>query len=116
MAEFILETDSLLEFIAFDDNQYYTPQFESLIANQNLHGIEVPDMVIVTHEDFLAEAQQLADFRESNDGLITFVTTPEKIYNEFSSGAQDITAIRDFMKYLFDKSGGEKPENLLLIW
>jgi len=115
IAEFILETDSLMEFAVFDESEFYFPQFETTIANQNLHGIEAPDMVIITHEEFLAEAQQLANFRESNDGITTFVTTPDKIYNEFSSGAQDITAIRDFMKYLYDKSGGEGPENLLLF-
>ncbi len=113
--EFILETDSLLEFIVFDESQFYSPQFESMVANQNLHAIEPADMIIITHEDFIEEAQQLADFRETNDGISTFVTTPEKVYNEFSSGAQDITAIRDFMKYLYDKSNGEKPENLLLF-
>ena len=114
-AEFTLETDSLLEFIAFDVSQFYTPQFDGMVANQNLHGIEPPDMIIVTHGDFIAEAQQLAGFRESHDGISTFVTTPGKIYNEFSSGAQDITAIRDFVKYLYDKSNGEKPEYLLLF-
>ncbi|OQX72153.1 MAG: hypothetical protein B6D61_14920, partial [Bacteroidetes bacterium 4484_249] len=114
-ASFTLETDSLLEFIIFDESQYFSPQFVSEVENQNLHAIEPPDMIIITHEDFKPEAQQLAGFRESFDGFSTFVTTPEKIYNEFSSGAQDITAIRDFVKYLYEKSNGEKPENLLLF-
>ena len=107
--EFTLETDSLLEFTVFDESQFYTPQFENTVTNQNLHAIEPPDMVIITHEDFLSEVQQLAEFRENNDDISTFVTTPEKIYNEFSSGAHDITAIRDFVKYLYNKSNGDKP-------
>ncbi len=61
--EFTLETDSLLEFTVFDESQFYTPQFENTVANQNLHAIEPPDMVIITHEDFLSEVQQLAEFR-----------------------------------------------------
>jgi hypothetical protein len=32
------------------------------------------------------------------------VTTPDKIYHEFSSGRQDVTALRDFIKHLYDKS------------
>ncbi|MBN2175068.1 MAG: type IX secretion system sortase PorU [Bacteroidales bacterium] len=114
-AEFKLETNSLLEFIAFDQSQFFTPQFIGAVENQNLHGINPPDMVIVSHPDFLNEAQQLADFREAHDGLTCLVTTPEKIYNEFSSGSQDLTAIRDFMKHLYEKSNGEKPDFLLLF-
>lgn len=115
MVEYILETDSLLEFIAFDESQFFSPEYIGEVENQNLHAVEPVDLVIVTHSDFLIHAQQLANFREANDGLTTFVTTPEKIYNEYSSGAQDITAIRDFIKYLYDKSNGEKPEYLLLF-
>ncbi len=115
IAVFVLETDSLLDFIIFDGSQYFSPEFIFEVENQNLHAIEPVDMIIITHEDFIVEAQQLANFRESNDGISTFVTTPEIIYNEFSSGAQDITAIRDFVKYIFEKSNGEKPENLLLF-
>lgn len=36
--EFIFETDSLLEFIVFDDAQYFTPEYISEIENQNLHA------------------------------------------------------------------------------
>lgn len=114
-ASFTAETDSLLEFIAFDDSQYFSAAFEGQIENQNLQDIDPPDFIIITHEDFKTQAQQLADFRESNDGITTFVTTPQKVYNEFSSGSQDITAFRDFIKYIFGKSNGEKPENLLLF-
>ena len=32
------------------------------------------------------------------------MATKESIYNEFSSGKQDITAIRDFVKYLYDQN------------
>jgi hypothetical protein len=32
------------------------------------------------------------------------VVTPEQIYNEFSSGRQDVSAIRDFTKLIYDKN------------
>jgi hypothetical protein len=114
-AVFVLETDSLLDFIVFDGSQYFSPDYIGEVENQNLHAIEPVDMIIITHEDFKVEAQQLANFRESNDGISTFVTTPEKIYNEFSSGAQDIMAIRDFVKHMYEKSNGENPKYLLLF-
>jgi hypothetical protein len=112
---FKVATDSLLEFIAFKGLDFESPEFISQVQNQNLHGIDPMDYLIITYPDFEAPAQQLAAFHESNDGLTSFVVTPETIYNEFSSGSQDVTAIRDFVKYLYDKSGGEKPEYLLLF-
>jgi hypothetical protein len=112
---FTLETDSLLEFFAFDGSQFVSPNFEKQVENQNLHGIEPVDLVIVSHESFVPAAQQLANFRESNDGISSVVITPEKIYNEFSSGAQDIIAIRDFVKHMYEKSNGERPKYLLLF-
>lgn len=115
---FITETPILKEFIAVTGNEYYQPSFEGIIANQNLHGIGQPDMVILTHPDFLYEAERLAQFRRQNSGLDVFVITPDKIYNEFSSGAQDASAIRDFMKMLYDRAGNDQskmPQYLLLL-
>jgi hypothetical protein len=113
-ASFILETDSLLSFIAFT-NADMTPEMIGMVENQNLHGLEPPEMVIISAPEFLSSANALAGFRESNDNLSVFVTTPDNIYHEFSSGAQDVTAIRDFMRYLHEKSGNEQPKYLLLL-
>lgn len=114
-ASFTLPTDSLLNFVIFDLSQFFTPEYVGVVENQNLHAIAPPDMLIICPPEFKPQAQQLADFRETHTGLSCYITTPEKIYNEFSSGVQDVTAIRDFVKYLYDKSGGEKPELLLLF-
>ena len=35
--------------------------------------------------------------------MLSIVVTPKQIYNEFSSGMQDVTAIRDFIKHQYDK-------------
>ena len=114
-ASFILQTDSLLQFIIFDGTQYFTPEYEGEVENQNLHACELSDMLIITHTDFLPQAQQLADFRESHNGISSYITTPEIIYNEYSSGVKDITAIRDFVKNVYERSNGEKPKYLLLF-
>ena len=100
-SEFILNTDSLREFVVFDDSNLLTPTFVNQITNQNLHGITSPELVIVTHPNFIAAANTLANFHATTDGISTEVITTEEIYNEFSSGAQDITAINDFMEHLY---------------
>ena len=112
---FSAPTEELRKFVAFTDNQAYAVTPAGSVANQDLHGTSAVDMVIVTHPDFLAQAQRLAEFRRSNDGLSVKVVTPQQVYNEFSSGGQDITAIRDYMKMIYEKTQGAQPRYLLLF-
>jgi len=112
---FRLPTDSLREFTAFDGTSFYSVQSFIKVDNQDLHGTGNPDLVIVTHPDFINQANTLAGFHQQHDHMNVMVTTPDKIYNEFSSGAQDITAIRDFMKMIYDRSGKTAPKYLLMF-
>ncbi len=112
---FTIRTDSLREFIAFNSNSYLTPVFIEVVANQNLHGKGPVDMLIITHTNFKTEADDLADFHRGR-GLKVLVTTPIEIYNEFSSGKQDVSAIRDFVKMFYDRgNNNSEPDYLLLI-
>jgi hypothetical protein len=101
---FIVNTSSLKEFIVFNNTNFFEPISFQKINNQNLHSLEVPDLVIVTSEILRKQANRLADFRRQNDKLTVQVVSTQEIYNEFSSGKQDITAIRDFIKFLYDRS------------
>ncbi|MDP1621559.1 MAG: type IX secretion system sortase PorU [Bacteroidales bacterium] len=113
---FRLPTDVLREFIAFDGSSFNLPEFKGLVENQNLHGMDIADYLIICHPLFLAEAQRLAVFHQTNSGLSVAIITPDKIYNEFSSGAQDISAIRDFVRMLYNKAEpGNEPRYLLLF-
>jgi hypothetical protein len=113
---FRLASETLHEFIAFDGSSYLTPKITGKVENQNLHGAGIFDYVIVTNPLFINEAERLGTFHREHDNLTVLVTTPEKIYNEFSSGAQDVSAIRDFMKMIYDKSGKSgDPRYLLLL-
>jgi len=113
---FTRQTDSLKRFIAFNGNNFVQPIRLGRIDNQNLHGIAQADMVIVSHPRFLAQAQNLASYRAQRDTLSVVVVTPQQCYNEWSSGRQDITAIRSFLKHLYDKAApGEEPSYLLLF-
>lgn len=101
----------LREFVVF--SKPLAPTVIGKIANQNLHNVTPPNLLIVAHENFLSEAQRFADYREAQGNYTTLVVTPGQIYNEFSSGRQDITAIRDFVKYMHDK--GDNLKSLLLF-
>ncbi|OFX29275.1 MAG: hypothetical protein A2X08_13580 [Bacteroidetes bacterium GWA2_32_17] len=101
--EFIVNTDSLKEFIAFDNTSFLTPQFIKQVTNQNLHGLSSANMLIVTNPLFVNEANQLSNHHISYDNISVKVVTTEQIYNEFSSGAQDLSAIRDFTRLMYQK-------------
>lgn len=95
----------LREFIAFDNEEGFpTPEAIGRIGNQNYHGLDNVDMVILYHPDFSAEAAQLAEHRRSYSSLAVALVRIDSLYNEFSSGKQDPTAIRDFAKMLFERN------------
>ena len=95
-------TDTLREFIAFK-NDYKSVTLRGSVANQDLHSLRNVDYVIVSHPTFIEEANRLAEFHRNHSGLSVEVVTPQQIYNEFSSGSQDVSAIRDFAKYLYSQ-------------
>ncbi|WP_018676489.1 type IX secretion system sortase PorU [Riemerella columbina] len=88
------------EFIAFKIDAAYTPQAIGRIPNQNLHGDTDTDYLIITIPEFFNEAQRLANYHETHNGFKVKIVAPETIYNEYSSGSQDITAIRNFVSHL----------------
>lgn len=105
---FSAAAESINNYVAFTD-PVLNPISGVRISNQNLHGSPLVDYIIVTHPSFVAEAERLAQFHEDVYGRSTLVTTPQKIYNEFSSGRQDVTAIRDFIRMFWIRSEGLSP-------
>ncbi|MEG1556604.1 MAG: type IX secretion system sortase PorU, partial [Bacteroidales bacterium] len=108
-------TQSLKKFVAFNGTQYYSITPIGSVSRQNLHGESMVDMVIVAYPDFMSQAERLAEYRRENNGLSVKVVTPQQVYNEFSSGSQDPTAIRDYMKMIYEKSNKLYPRYLLLF-
>ncbi|MEI6489844.1 MAG: type IX secretion system sortase PorU [Bacteroidota bacterium] len=116
--QFVLPTDNLKQFIAFTGGSYFTPSKVGEVVNQDLHSLSNKDFIIITHPNFYDAAVQLASFHETRDSIYSNIVTPQQIYNEFSSGAQDVTAIRDFLKMFYDRAGSnvnQIPKYLLLF-
>ncbi len=115
---FINNADQLQEYIAFTANNLLTPDAIGKISNQDLHNSTTIDLIIVTHESFLAQANRVAAFHLQKDNLKSIVATTKQVFNEFSSGSPDATAIRDFVKMYYDKAGTDstkRPRYLLLF-
>lgn len=104
-ATFSTATDALKKWMVFNSN-YPEPVFVSKVANKDLSGLATPNLLIVTYPDFRSEAERLGAHRATWSNWTVEVATTEEIYNQFSGGRQDVTAIRDFVKFLHDKSPG----------
>jgi len=109
-------TDTLREFIAFDGTAFLKAHYDGQVANQNLHAVQPATLVIVANPKFLNEAETLGNFHRDHNNLSVQIVTTEQVFNEFSSGQPDPTAIRDFLKMLYDR-GNEttRPRYLLLF-
>jgi hypothetical protein len=115
---FTQDAASLHEFVAFDGSAFGTPAFSGKIANQDIHGHAAVDLIIVTHAKFLSAARKLADYHTQRDKMRVLLVTNEQVYNEFSSGGQDISAIRDMARMFYLRAGSneaEMPKNILLF-
>ncbi|MCM1531078.1 MAG: type IX secretion system sortase PorU [Bacteroides sp.] len=114
---FSTEPDQTLhEYVAFNASLCPSPAFKELIQPQNLHQLQNIDYVVVTHPLFLEQAQEVARLHRERDGYTTCVATTEQVYNEFSSGAKDPSAIRMFLRHLDIRSdSAHKPLYLLLF-
>lgn len=115
---FSAPSDILREFVVFRSNSGLKPAAIGKVANQDLHSHNLDgrlDLVILTHPRFLQEANRLAAHRRQHSNMEVAVVTTTQVYNEFSSGAQDVTAIRDYMRMLYQRSGKHDDEVLYLL-
>ena len=104
IASFTDNAATLREYAMFNPKSSLPkPTVIGSITNQNLHGETQPDYVIIAPKEFLGEADRLAELHREG-GLKVLVVTPEEIYNEFSSGSRDLTAIRWFLKMFYDRA------------
>ena len=103
------------KYIAVDLNDCYAPLKDNTtaVANQNLKGtifnnnqgnFQDIDYLIVTPSALTNPAERLANFHRSYSNLNVKVVSLESIYQEFSSGKQDIGAIRNFVKYVYQNA------------
>ncbi len=102
-------------YIAFSTSNALQPKKESRssVANQNLKGtiflnnqgaFEDVDYIILTPAELMSQAERLAQINRNQYNLNVKVVDLQTIYNEFSSGSQDIAALRNFIKYVYDNA------------
>ncbi len=96
-------------FVVFDPDAVFTkPSFVGQVANQNLHGLPAPEMVILYHPDFRSAAEKLAAHRNTHSGLDAITIEITAVYDEFGGGSADPTAIRELARMFHKRSADFK--------
>ena len=106
---------SYATYVAFDPAKTLKKitRYEA-VPNQNLHGLETPDMLIITDKMFHEQAERIADLHKIIDDLDVTVVDQDQLINEYSSGTRDAMAYRLFCKMLYDRNP-DKFKYLLLM-
>lgn len=104
---FKMPLGELRDFVAVDQTDFYLPADapNPKVSNQNLKGTILADgdvdYIIITRNDLVSAANRLANLHRTKSNLNVKVVPLDIIYNEFSSGQQDVVAIRNFIRYVY---------------
>lgn len=99
-------SSGLRHYVAWNPgSQMPSPVYVETVANQNIHGQETPQMVIVTMSEWRDKAEELADIHRNSEELPldVSVVTQDEIFNEFSSGTPQANAFRRMFKMFWDR-------------
>ncbi len=113
------------EYVAFDNTySFKRPVSAAAVTNQNIRSLvaQNPEYIIIYPKEYESAATQIFNYRRDNArwgalALRSAMISTEQVYNEFSGGKQDFTAIRDFIKFLYDNapSSDLRPKYVLLL-
>lgn len=103
------------EVIAFNAAaRQLKPEIIGAVENQDLHSMDVPELVIVTSKLLIPSAEKIAALHKRLQGLEVAVVDQQKIFNEYASGNTSAEGVRRFMGHLYSKDS-ERLKGLLLL-
>ncbi len=112
-AKFNVTVDHVHQYVILRGTDFPTPEYFGQVGNQNLKSSTQYDGLIITTALFESQAKRLQQFHQSNDNLTIGIINVNHIYNEFSSGKRDLTAIRNYIKYIYEN--GNRLKHVLLF-
>ncbi|NND63942.1 MAG: type IX secretion system sortase PorU, partial [Flavobacteriaceae bacterium] len=103
------------EYVAINPNNYFQPiaAANPQVGNQDLKGtlftnengaFQDIDYIIITAPFLIQPALRLANHHKNLSGMNVKVITTDQVYEEFSSGKQDVSAIRNLVRYVYDNA------------
>ncbi|MGV8815834.1 MAG: type IX secretion system sortase PorU [Gelidibacter sp.] len=103
------------KYLAVTPSDYYEPKRDSKtsVSNQNIKGtifkdeqgqFRDVDYIIISPNNLLSQAERLAQINRVQNNLNVKVVALNEIYTEFSSGNQDVAAIRNLVRYVYQNA------------
>ena len=110
-----IPADTLIPVQIFKTNATFpSPIILGAIPNQDLHGLTTPQLLIIYHPQFKLETDRLLQHKLAL-GWNAVAVSVFDIYEEFSSGKQDLVAIRNFIRMFYERADGKTLQHALLI-
>ena len=111
------QLDTTRRFAVFSNYGFPEPAFVGRVDNLDLHQYERADLVIATRAQYMEAAQRLANIH-ADEGLEVLVVTQRGVFDDFSSGSVDPTALKMLMMMLRDRAmqGGWAPPRYLQLF
>ena len=102
-------------YVAVTPQDYFVPRIDAnrTVPRQDIKGtvfndasgaFQDVDYIIVAPNNMLSQANRLAGINKERYNLNVKVFGLNEIYNEFSTGNQDVGAIRNLVKYVYDNA------------
>jgi len=123
---FVQSSDTLrfeTDLVAEQPNHFYFSTLSRAIAPSDISKVSPTDLytaneqidyLIVTAPEFESTIARLATYRESQ-GLSVQVINVDDIYDNFSYGLLDPTAIRNFLRFTYESYPSPSPMAVLLV-
>ncbi len=103
------------KYLAVTPSDYFEPKRDAKtgVSNQNIKGtifkneqgqFQDVDYIIISPNNLVSQAESLAQINRTQNNLNVKVVTLNEIYTEFSSGNQDVAAIRNLVRYVYNNA------------
>ena len=115
---FTIDNNVARRIMVFSPSHAKTPTEITKLSSQDIHGANLPDMVIVCHPTLRSAAQRLASIHSIHGQMEVLVVTQDEVFNEFSSGQKDPIAIREMLRMFRSRAleEGVQPVSHLLLF
>ena len=119
MASFSQLTNSNQRFFGVRQNAFESPILIGMLPNQNTFNVpNAAEYIIVAAPAYLNAAKKYQSFQKTVFARNAVVADASELYNDFSGGQASAIAIRNYVKFLFNKAklnSWTMPKYLLLI-
>ncbi|MEM5566976.1 type IX secretion system sortase PorU [Psychroserpens sp. AS72] len=113
---------SAKKYVTVTSSNYFQPlrDANTSVSNQDIKGtvfknsqgeFEDVDYIIIANNNYISQAERLAQINRDQYSLNVKVITLNEIYHEFGSGKQDVAAIRNMVQYVY-QNASEPSERL----